>query len=419
MKILWFTNTPSLYKAQSKGYNGGGWISSLENLIKDEDSVDLCVCFFDKDKQNLFKINRGKTTYYPISLYNDFSKIVKHNLFYNKFDSVEIECFMKVIDDCNPDVIHVFGTENSFGLIKKYTSIPVIIHIQGLLNPTLNALFAPGNSYLSQIFSLVINPIKLLNFIRNNIYFKHNVKRESDILKNCEFFMGRTNWDFEISRLYASSSKYFYCSEVLRDDFYTAMPWKRRNESKIIIISTVSKISYKGFDLILKTSKLLKELDILDFEWKVFGLSEYREWENCLKIISSDVNVSLNGIVSPKTIIDCIQNADVFIHPSYIDNSPNSICEAQIVGIPVISTNVGGISSLIEDGKSGFLVPANDPYTLASKIIYIYNNTHEATRIGAVGRKTALVRHNKNTIKNNLLNIYQQITHAKNTNILF
>lgn len=411
MKILWFTNTSSKYDETKHPYNGGGWIESLEQIVKDEKNIELAVSFFHSDEY--FKVTKGKTTYYPISIYNSTIKKIKHNLFYKKYDNLEINYFLKVIEDFKPDVIHVFGTENSFGLITRYTNIPVVIHLQGILNPCLNAYFPPGSNMLEIIKQNFFNPIILFKTLRNFYFFKHNANREIEILKNCYYFMGRTGWDHDVSKLYSSKSKYFYCSEVLRNLFYDTVPWEYKSKDIIILVSTISKANYKGFDLILKTAKLLKEEAKINFEWKVFGINDYKEWEINLGIKCDSVNINFMGIADSNTLVKHLLNADAFVHPSYIDNSPNSICEAQLLGVPVVSTNVGGISTLIHDKFTGYLIPSNDPFALVSSIIEIKNYPKETKLISENGRKIALKRHNKDTIKNDLFNCYLELKDAK------
>lgn len=411
MKILWFTNTSSKYDEGKHSYNGGGWIESLEKIVSDENNIELAISFFHSDEY--FKVTKEKTTYYPISIYNSKVKKIKHNLFYKKSDSLEVDYYLKVIEDFKPDVIHIFGTENSFGLITRYTSIPVVIHLQGILNPYLNAYFPPGNNVLQIVKQNLFKPKKLFNTVKDFYFFNHNVKREIVILNNCCYFMGRTSWDYNVSKLYSPSSKYFYCSEVLRNFFYDSTPWEYKSKGKIILVSTISKVSYKGFDLILKTAKLLKEEAKISFEWKVFGITDYKEWELNLGIKCDSVNINLMGIADSNLLVEHLLNADAFVHPSYIDNSPNSICEAQLLGVPVISTNVGGISTLIEDRITGYLIPSNDPFALVSRIIEIKNNPMETNFISYRGRKIALERHNKETIKNDLLNCYIELKNAK------
>ena len=406
-KILWFTNTPSLYDKCKNGYNGGGWIESLEELIASETEIELAVSFFHPD--NCFKIKRSRTSYYPISPKISLTKRILNNIYYSKKDEIEISYFLKVIDDFKPDVIHIFGTEKSFGLLANKTNVPIIIHIQGILNPYLNAYFAPGTSKLDWITHYFLKPLKILNLLRGMSAFAHNTKREAVILKNCKFFAGRTHWDHAVTSIYSSESKYFYCSEVLREVFYNSTPWTILKRDKIIISSTISKTSYKGFDTILKTAKLLKEYTSLNFVWDIYGIDEYREWEKKLNIKCKDNNIYFRGIVDSKSLLEGLLDSDLFIHPSYIDNSPNSVCEAQMIGLPVIATNVGGISSLIENGKTGYLVPANDPYSLVAKICELINNKSKAIQIGQTAREESLKRHNKGKIKADLLDIYESI----------
>jgi glycosyltransferase involved in cell wall biosynthesis len=409
MKILWFKNTPSLYKKDTKGYNGGGWIESLEKIISKNENIELAVSFFNSDA--CFKENQGKTTYYPIPLYNTIVKKLKRYFFYNN-DKNEVNYYLKIIEDFKPDVIHVFGSEQSFGLLTLYTKIPVVIHLQGILNPYLNAYYAPGSNQIDLIKQNNFKPLKVINLVHGMSNFKHNAKREVIILKNCKYYMGRTEWDKSVASLYAPNSTYFYCSEVLRDIFYSAMAWQKKERTKLILVSTISKTSYKGFDFILKTAKLLKELSEIDFEWNVFGINDYKEWEKKLGINCAEGNVFLKGVASSETLVKNIQAGDIFIHPSYIDNSPNSICEAQMIGIPVISTNVGGISSLIENHKTGYLVPANDPYTLVTRIIEIKRNKEDAIRIAKNAKNEAMIRHDKEKIKTDLLAVYNHLKNA-------
>lgn len=407
MRVLWFTNTPSLYKKTSSGYNGGGWISSLEAAISCTNDFDLAVSFLHSD--NTFKVKQGKTTYYPISIYNTALKKIKHNLLYNRYDNFEVKKYLKVIDDFKPDVIHIFGSEQSFGLITQHINIPVVIHVQGILNPYLNAIFAPGTN--SSDYFKYYKPFKAFIKYKFLLHFTYNAIREEIILKNCKHFIGRTKWDRSIVHLYRPDANYYYGSEILRKEFYDALPWKNPKNESIKILSTISDTDYKGFDLILKTAKMLKHLLKLKFEWIIYGLSNHSFWEKKLHINANEVDVKLMGVASATKLIEVMQTMDIFIHPSYIDNSPNSICEAQLLGMPIIATNVGGISSLIKDNESGFLVPANDPFTMSSRINELINNSDLAYLLGKKARLIALERHNVDTIVKQNLSVYHSILH--------
>lgn len=414
MKVLWLAAYPSLYKPTSNYsslYNGGGWISSMEKLITKVENIDLAIGFFMDNEP--FKSVQDNHTYYPISTSkNKFDKIL-NKLSFDRSTKNEVENIMKAINDFKPDIIHIFGTEYSFGLISKLVKVPIVIHIQGILNPYDNAYFPPNDSLINHF---VYGNVKdFINAWRTERSFKLGALREIDVFKFCHSFMGRTDWDFSVSRIYNENSKYYHINEVLRDEFYDAeLPIKQSFEvgHKLKLITTISKVPYKGFDLILKTAKILKENVGLDFEWEVYGIQDYKYWEKKLNIKSSNVNVNCKGVINAKGLRDKLVLSDIYIHPSYIDNSPNSLCEAQILSVPIISTNVGGISTLVNDNRSGLLCPANDPYTLAYKINLLSKNKELRQELGENGRVEARERHNKDTILNSIVSMYNELANS-------
>jgi len=410
MRVLWFCNTPSLFNKNVQGYNGGGWISSLEALISANKDIELGICFFfNGDAQ---KTVRDNVTYYPLTVYNSKLAKLKHHLFYPQSDQMELEAYLKVIADFSPDIIHVFGTESSFGLVAPHTKIPVVIHIQGILNPYFSVFFPPGTN-LSDYFRYYpfVRAIKELRVLK---YFRWNTQREVQILKHCKHFMGRTEWDKSITQLFAPNANYYFCNETLRPAFYEAQPWKPKEGKRTVqLVSVISYTNYKGFDVILKAARILKQHTELDFVWHVHGMQAYRFWERKLSIKASEVNIRFMGISSPQQLIESFHSADLFVHPSYVDNSPNSLCEAQLMGVPVLASNVGGIPSLIEDGVSGILFPVTDPHALCSKILSFFSDASMAKTLSENGRKIALERHVVHTIVQRNMEVYSQIINAQ------
>lgn len=411
MRVLWFTNTPSNYKASSKGYNGGGWISSLEKEFIQIENIELAISFELSGEP--FKVENEGVTYYPIS-YAKKKKIGKlFELLSNSVCnySVEIEEYLKIIDDFKPDIIEVFGSERSFGLVAPFTSIPVVLHIQGILNPYYNAYLPPFISW-KQLSS--VNPLKLIQQYKNKKRWMNSCKRETEILKRIKYYIGRTSWDERVTRIFNPTCQYFYGSEILREPFYLLS--ERILPSDLRIVTTISSPLYKGFDLILKTAKILKETLHLNFTWEVFGNINPQFIEKNTGITYESVNIKLCGVAQAEEIKQKILNCTCFFHPSYIDNSPNSVCEAQILGCTVISTNVGGIPSLITDNVNGFLIPSNDPYQAAYLICQLYKDTVLNENIGNNAKMVAVQRHDKQKIVSSLIGNYQQIIDSSHRN---
>lgn len=410
MRILWFTNTPSRY-ADFGGYNGGGWIYSLEEELSKRKDIELGVAFFMNRQPK--KAEKNGVTYYPIEnpfTGSFFSKVKSAFAASKHKESVWLQSFLKVIDEFKPDIIEVFGSEQSFGQVAQYVDIPVVLHIQGILTPCYNAFLPPSISKHNYVWE-DLNPWKAFMRNRNMAIFHNNAIGEVEMVKHISYFIGRTEWDKRLTQLYNPEAKYFYGSEILRDVFYE--PAERQFPLKAKIVSTLSSPLYKGYETVLKTAQLLKNQIGLDFEWRIYGNIDPKFIERRLRIFHGDVNVKFMGVASPEELKKELCSATSYVHLSYIDNSPNSVCEAQITGVPVVATNVGGIPSLVKNGETGFLVPANDPYQTAYLLNALSQDRKMNLRIGEAARSVACKRHDKTIIANSLIEIYKTITHDK------
>lgn len=417
MKILWFTNTPSLYEKGKHHYYGGGWIESLEEIIKERSEIELAIAFFHPNDNQ--KVTQNKVVYYPIKREHGRKNPIRAilNNWRGTIEDPEYQkAFLKIIDDFKPDVIHVFGTEGPFALIQDLTNIPVIAHLQGLINPIVNTYFPIGYSKLDFVLSrhYLLKNLIGASPIFSEKRFKAQAKRERQIFEKIKFVCGRTEWDQQIAKLLNPNSRYFHIDEVLRPVFYERSSEERQNDSnKFIILSTLSPTIYKGIDVILRTAKQLSNLSDVEFEWRIIGLEASSEllkfFERKENIRHHSVHIKLMGKKNSNEIIDEMMMADVFVHPSYIDNSPNSVCEAQLLGLPVIACNVGGVGSLLTHEENGILVPSNGVYEIVHYLNSFYKNPALKSKIGQKAMETAYIRHNKDQILSQLISAYKEI----------
>ena len=243
MKILWFTSTCSLYDNNSS-YNGGGWIESLEKIIRVHPEIELGISFFHKTGSE--KKVKDDTTYYPIlrrlQKINPLKKLIRNWKGIIKIDDLQKDV-EKVISDFNPDLIQVFGTEGPFSIIQNYTKVPVLYHIQGIINPCLNTYFpinqSKFNFHLS--YNYLLQTIKGNNPAFDLLRFKNQALREKNVLKKAKYVMGRTHWDNLVVKLYNPNVQYFHVDEALRPDFYNISPVvKFKRNKQVKIISTLS-----------------------------------------------------------------------------------------------------------------------------------------------------------------------------------
>jgi L-malate glycosyltransferase len=98
-------------------------------------------------------------------------------------------------------------------------------------------------------------------------------------------------------------------------------------------------------------------------------------------------SVRLTGFLSKSEWIELSKEYDIFINTTNFDNQPVSVIEAMALGLPVISTNAGGIPFLIEDNFDGILVPKNDPDKFAEQIERIISDKNLVSKITDNARK--------------------------------
>lgn len=414
MKILWFTNTPCSASAElNAGINRGGWLSSLEKHLSKRDGIELYVAFYFYRKIKPFHYN--DTWFYPIFRKNRGTKIERYfsRLFNKDFnDKEEVPFLQEVVNNIQPDIIHVHGTEDNFGLIQYYTHVPVIISIQGILSSVIEKFYSGIPDSINRKYESIKSKllIKTANFTFNS--FNKKAIRERNILKNSRYIIGRTDWDKRVTRVLAPNSLYFEGQEMLRESFYN-YNWNKIKFNKVLkIVTTISGGIYKGFETIVKTSKILS-LVSFKFEWFVIGLNDSSKSVNLvekwLEEVPENNNIKFLGERTEKEIVSNFLSADIYCQVSHIENSPNSLCEAMLVGMPIVASFAGGTNSILKDGEEGILVQDGDPYSFAGAIVEMAADFPMAKKFALNARNHALNRHDKSKIIDDLIKVYYDI----------
>jgi len=406
MRVLWFSVTPSMYNPRSNSYNGGGWIASLERIVRGIGSIRLGVAFYFDEQP--FRQEKDGVSYYPMPTLQGHG--VGRWMYRKALLKRRLDHWLRVVDDFKPDLIQIFGSENEFGLLIPHVKVPVVIHMQGCLPPYHNALFPVGMHRSDFLLHSGLPWRKRLMGLLCERSFRKQAQREVGIIRSCRCFMGRTEWDKGLIRLFNPGARYYHCEEALRSAFLSvSRRWSYPSGDKLRLMSVISSPWYKGQDLILKTARLLTQFGGREFEWNVYGVEDMRFFESKYGIRAADVGVRVCGFAGQEQLADALCGSMCYVHPGYIDNSPNSLCEAQLLGVPVIAVYVGGIPSLIKHGETGILVPANAPYSLAAQILDLVSDKGLCLQLSERERAAAQVRHDPVRIAGRIESIYQHI----------
>jgi len=416
MKVLWFSNTPGLGKEYLKmNVFGEGWISALQSEIENSPEVELGFVFYSDQAIPPFQFNN--TNYFPVQkIANTPGKRFLYRLTSKIEYRENVDAFVRIVEEFKPDIIHIQGTENPFGLISKQVkNIPIVISIQGNLSAYTSRYFAGMKmpDWLTQIKAGY--PYPQMDYA----LWKKRVDVEKEILSDATYVLGRTHWDRRICRILAPRATYFHLEELMREKFYHAK-WQQPANPSPVFFTTSSGAFYKGLETLIESARLLTSVPF-NFTWKVAGLSETDSVVKLIKRITSappfsQIQIELLGRLSEDELIGQMKAADIYVQVSHIENSPNSLCEAMLLGMPIIASFAGGTSSLIDDGKTGILVQDGDPYVLAGALMELANNKEKALQMGAAAMNISHQRHNAQQITSALVKTYADIINNQSSN---
>ena len=181
---------------------------------------------------------------------------------------------------------------------------------------------------------------------------------------------------------------YSFVDEIVCD----TKPLSRGNRQKLRIISIGRFHWKKGYEFALDALCMVKKENI-DFEYTIVAQGDTPEsilFQTHQLGLNENIKI-INGL-SHQEVLNLVSMQDLFLLPSIEEGIANVVLEAMALGVPVISTNCGGMNEVIEDEINGYLVDLRNPRQLASKIM-AFNSISE-------DEKKSLIAKAKDTIKN-------------------
>ena len=414
--ILWFSLSPcgSLRRSGTQRVIQG-WMLSLEDEIKKYKDIELHVAYFSETEKESFKFD--SVTYHPMfypTSKNPLGRILDRRRSISSIDEKLLPKMLAVVKQVQPDIIHIHGTEERFGLIQDYVKdIPLIFSIQGIVSPYKEKYFSGFSIKFIKENESFLDKIRGLSELRFYKEFNVRVIREQKYLQNARYILGRTFWDKTVTGLFNPDRQYFVVDEILRKDFYNYIWDKKKWGEPLVLVSTISPGPYKGIENLLRTASILKKNAKFPFRWKIIGLCDSDKWlKMAVKltgITPRSCNVELCGRLTSEEMAPLMQKCDIYCHVSHIENSPNSVCEAMLLGMPVVATFAGGTPSMLKHQNEGLLVQDGEPYSLASVICWLHLNFSKALEMATNARKRALWRHDPERIGKELVDVYLHI----------
>lgn len=454
MKVLWLCNIipPIIAKKLNLPVsNKEGWISGLcDTVLKnsDENGISLFIAspvnnqiipqkdLFFKEK---FNFSNESLTFYG------FEEDTQHP---ENYDTSLESSLSRIIQDCEPDLVHCFGTEYPHTLAMCRVFEPkrrLLIHIQGLCSVYANAYFA-------DLPEKIIHSATLRDFLKKDSLMKQQQKfirrgeYETEAVKIAGNLAGRTGWDQYYTHKWNPEAHYFKMYETLRPEFYEGT-WQKDQCIPHSIFLSQGDYPIKGLHYMLEAMpKILKKFP--DTKVYIAGnrITAYETIKDKLKISaygkylrslilqhSLDEKIIFLGRLSAAEMKSQYLRSHLFVCCSSIENSPNSLGEAMMLGMPCAAANVGGIPDLFVKDRpagimyQGFECPENEyrftgafsddqdgnlkkiAGNLSESVVFIWENDRKLSELCRTAREFAMENHNQEHNYADLIQIYNRI----------
>ena len=430
MKVLWVINRILPLFCKKLGIKetnyGGGWLTGLSDSLRRTEGIKLGVCMPSTTTEDILRGEVQGVDYY---LYQDHG--------WNRYCNENKELLERVVNDFQPDVVHVFGTEypRTLEVLDAVGSERVLISLTGILTEYY-AMYEAGvqEKYTKKhtILQFIASRHRKLFFLQNRLitYGKHDFERrmryELASMKKAKYVTGRTSFDHNFAKRINPDIRYFFCNESLRKAFYEEPKWQYDNCDKYTIFISNAGYPIKGFHKLLEaTPKLLKKYPKLKI--RVAGNSPFVQTKGLkgwLIQVTDEYGQYLRHLINNNdllTVVEFLGNLDeekmkaeflranVFLLPSAIENSPNSLGEAMLLKTPCIASNVGGVADMLVDGEEGLLYSFDDMQALTDAIETVFDNPDLAVKIGNAASLHAARTHCVSTNNDTMMKIYQEI----------
>jgi len=415
-RILWTSNIDLPEAAVDLGLKPtpfGGWLALMTSRLAQLSGFKIGVAM-RSESDRFQQIEKGGIIYYALPQQRD------------RFDVAQADVD-RVLADFAPDILHVEGAEmrHARRFLSSWSG-PRLLSMQGVLNG-----YASYELGRLPVFSM-LNPLHprlmltaLALLFQRQTQFIPRLASERLAMQAADHVMGRTLWDQAQAKALSPDATYHHCARILRDVFYER-EWAADAAEPLSIFVGNGSSARKGAHIAVQALALLKQdfpqatLHIAGQDPRTLPRTAPKRHVgypvyllHLIRKLGLEGNVRFTGVLSATEMADRMARSHICLMASIIENSPNTLGEAMMLGVPTVSAFAGGAPSMARDEVEVLFYRPDDPAMMAFQIRRIFENPKLASRLSQAARARALETHDPEQNLQDLVTAYQTILTGK------
>ena len=421
MKVLWVVNSIlndvslELYGKPSNGV----WMDALLSDFMGKKDYQIIVATTAKKKE-LFRYQKDNIIYFVLP--------DQQPILYNENKNSNQKIWDELLETVKPDLIQVWGTEFTHGLcalrVAQEKKIPAVIYMQGYLG-SIARYYQAGISRKDLKRTVTFRDrIRCDSILQQQKKFWKSAKKEAEMLRLAGRIITENEWCNANIRSVVPQIKTYHCPLSINQVFGDYQ-WEAEKAEPHSIICTAPGYTIKGLHMLLRAVALLRnrypdiklyvpgtpQISDGSLQWEIRKNGYTNYIEKLIKELKLADHIVWLGQLSQKQLAEEYAKRAVFVMPSAIENHSSSLKEAMTVGMPCISSYVGGIPEYLKHGENGLLYRFEEYEVLSWLVEKLFEHPDLAASLSANARKSMEHLHDHDKLTETIIRIYADILH--------